>query len=230
MANSITIKVTENGPYEVKGADSVTLKTITANAEGESWSYTDGKTFPLKPQASYLCRCGHSAHKPFCDGTHAKIGFDGTETASHIPYMEAAEREIGLVAVLTDQESLCAFGRFCDARGQIWNLALSPSRQDVQMAMREASHCPSGRLKVWDIHTGSQLNEEPTEQALAILEDPQMDCSAAIWAQGGVQVVSSAGENYEVRERITLCRCGNSSNKPFCDGSHASSKWKDGLV
>ena len=75
-----------------------------------------------------------------------------------------------------------------------------------------------------------QLNEEPSTPELSLLEDPQMHCSAAIWAKGGVEVTSSKGEAYEVRERMTLCRCGNSSNKPFCDGSHASSKWKDGLA
>lgn len=230
MSGKIAIKVTTNGPYQVTGADSITLKTITNNAEGESWTYTDGKTFPLDPKGSYLCRCGHSAHKPFCDGTHAKIGFDGTETASHEPYMQAADQQAGPLAVLTDQENLCAYGRFCDARGQIWNLAVSDSPDDVKMAMREASHCPSGRLKVWDVDVQKQLNEEPETQELALLEDPQVHASAAIWARGGVEVTSGQGQAYEVRERITLCRCGHSSNKPFCDGSHASAKWKDGLA
>ena len=36
--------------------------------------------------------------------------------------------------------------------------------------------------------------------------------------------------SYEGRNRVTLCRCGASSNKPFCDGSHASVKFDDGLV
>lgn len=230
MSGKIEIKVTENGPYQVKGAESLTIKTITANEQGESWSYTDGKTFKLEPNGSYLCRCGHSAHKPFCDGTHAKVHFNGTETASHVPYLQAADEQAGPLAILTDQENLCAYGRFCDARGQIWNLAVSDSADDVKMAMREASLCPSGRLKVWDLDTKKQLNEEPTSQELAILEDPQVQSSAAIWARGGIEVTSAKGSTYEVRERMTLCRCGHSSNKPFCDGSHASAKWKDGLT
>ncbi|MFZ1386478.1 MAG: CDGSH iron-sulfur domain-containing protein [Thiolinea sp.] len=230
MSDKIAIQVTENGPYQVTGADSITIKTITANAEGESWDYTDGKTFQLDPKGSFLCRCGHSAHKPFCDGTHAKVHFNGKETASNQPYLQAADRQDGPLATLTDQENLCAYGRFCDARGQIWNLAVSDSPADVKLAMREASHCPSGRLKVWDVDMSKQLNEEPNTPELSLLEDPQMHCSAAIWAKGGVEVTSSKGEAYEVRERMTLCRCGNSSNKPFCDGSHASSKWKDGLA
>jgi CDGSH-type Zn-finger protein len=230
MADKITIKIIENGPYEVKGADSITIKTITVNEEGESWTYTDGKSFPLNPQASYLCRCGHSAHKPFCDGTHAKVHFNGHETASHVPYMQAADKQRGRLATLTDQENLCAYGRFCDARGQIWNLAVSGSPEDVKMAEREASLCPSGRLQVWDLHLHNQLNAEPNTQELALIEDPQTNCSASIWARGGVEVSSAQGQAYEVRERMTLCRCGYSSNKPFCDGSHASAKWKDGLT
>jgi len=38
--------------------------------------------------------------------------------------------------------------------------------------------------------------------------------------RGGVRVVAADGEDYEVRNRQTLCRCGQSQNKPFCDGSH----------
>jgi CDGSH-type Zn-finger protein len=40
--------------------------------------------------------------------------------------------------------------------------------------------------------------------------------------RGGVVVISSDGESYEVRNRMTLCRCGRSENKPFCNGAHAA--------
>jgi CDGSH-type Zn-finger protein len=40
-------------------------------------------------------------------------------------------------------------------------------------------------------------------------------------------VVSGDGAAYETRNRVTLCRCGQSSNKPFCDGTHASVGFKD---
>ena len=65
-----SIQVTENGPYLVTGGLEV------RRADGA----------PLKTQARYaLCRCGGSNNKPFCDGTHAKIGFEGTETADRGP-------------------------------------------------------------------------------------------------------------------------------------------------
>ncbi|MGA7803617.1 CDGSH iron-sulfur domain-containing protein [Bradyrhizobium sp.] len=40
-------------------------------------------------------------------------------------------------------------------------------------------------------------------------------------------VVSADGFEDEVRNRVTLCRCGQSQNKPFCDGTHAQTKFKD---
>jgi len=41
-------------------------------------------------------------------------------------------------------------------------------------------------------------------------------------------VEASDGTTYEVRDRVTLCRCGHSSNKPFCDGTHKVVGFRDG--
>ena len=74
------VVVTKNGPYLVSGAVPLARQTIVADAEGgsESWRETD----PFPPQESYaLCRCGHSANKPFCDGTHSRAGFQAAEAA-----------------------------------------------------------------------------------------------------------------------------------------------------
>jgi CDGSH-type Zn-finger protein len=60
---------------------------LSPNAEGDSLEYQEGKKFPAQPQYA-LCRCGQSASKPFCDGTHAMLRFDGTETTSHEPYLQ----------------------------------------------------------------------------------------------------------------------------------------------
>jgi CDGSH-type Zn-finger protein len=43
-----------------------------------------------------------------------------------------------------------------------------------------------------------------------------------------VRVVAADGTPYEVRNRVTLCRCGNSRNKPFCDGSHEDVGFREG--
>jgi CDGSH-type Zn-finger protein len=49
-----------------------------------------------------------------------------------------------------------------------------------------------------------------------------------LWVRGGVRVVAADGTSYEVRNRTTLCRCGHSRNKPFCDGSHEDAGFKEG--
>ena len=61
---------------------------------------------------------------------------------------------------------------------------------------------------------------------IGLIEDPVEDCSGPIWLRGGISLTSADGYQYEVRNRITICRCGASRNKPFCDGSHASLKFK----
>ena len=93
-----------------------------------------------------LCRCGKSATKPFCDGTHQRAAFDGT--ASHAPYAEQAERTNGPTLALDDAKALCAFARFCDPKGQVWNLVLE-SDQPVaaRLVEQQAGDCPGGRLR-----------------------------------------------------------------------------------
>jgi CDGSH-type Zn-finger protein len=107
------IRVTKNGPYLVSGELPLAKATIATNAEGESIRWEWGKPFPAKTNVA-LCSCGGSASKPYCDGTHSRIGFDGTETASRKPYREQAKLIEGPVLSLTDAEGLCAFARFCD--------------------------------------------------------------------------------------------------------------------
>src|SRR5260370_1246293 len=62
----VTIETIKNGPYIVKGE----VELIDA----------DGNKFPVEPRMA-LCRCGASTEKPFCDGTHSKIGFKAAEKA-----------------------------------------------------------------------------------------------------------------------------------------------------
>lgn len=144
--SSAKIQVTKDGPYLVTGGLPVSEQRIVTNAEGESLEYREGKKFPAQAQYA-LCRCGQSANKPFCDGTHAKVHFDGTETASHEPYLKQAETIEGPAMLLTDQENLCAFARFCDPKGRIWNLVKQTDNPEVrEIVKHEAAHCPGRAL------------------------------------------------------------------------------------
>ena len=214
------IQVTRDGPYLVSGGVALSEQWIVTNPEGESLDYREGKKYPAQPQYA-LCRCGRSANKPFCDGTHKKVRFDGTETASHRPYLEQAETFEGPTMLLTDQENLCAFARFCDPKGRVWNLVAETDNPEAQRLVKhEAGHCPGGRLVAWDRETGKPL-EPQLEPSLGLIEDTDKRVSGPIWVRGGIPVFSADGETYEVRNRMTLCRCGRSDNKPFCNGAHA---------
>ena len=63
-----TIKVTQDGPLKVDSADATLV-------DGNGAAYTIAK------RPFYLCRCGASTNKPFCDGTHSKMGFKAAEAA-----------------------------------------------------------------------------------------------------------------------------------------------------
>jgi CDGSH-type Zn-finger protein len=221
------ITVTRNGPYRVRGAVPLARQTIVADEEGSSIAWEQGETFDT-PEEYALCRCGRSRNKPFCDDSHVRAGFDGTETASRQPYLAQAGEQDGPRVRLTDAEALCAFARFCDFGGQVWNLVERDDTEAAGLAVREAGLCPSGRLVVWDGYS-----KEPIEPDLApsigVVEDPAQGVSGPLWVRGGVPLYSADGYEYETRNRITLCRCGASGNKPFCDGTHAAIGFRDGI-
>jgi CDGSH-type Zn-finger protein len=174
-----------------------------------------------------LCRCGRSGTKPFCDGTHARVGFDGTETASRESYESQAGRIDGPTMVLEDNEKLCAFARFCDPHGKVWNLVKDSDKpRAAALVVHEAGHCPGGRLVVKHRATGQAI-EPHFEPSIGLVQDTAQGVSGPLWVRGGIPVIGADGHTYEVRNRIALCRCGASSNKPFCDGSHASIRFND---
>ena len=220
------VVVSKNGPYLVSGAIPLAKQTIRTDADGGSESWAEGKTYPAQEKYA-LCRCGHSHTKPFCDGTHSKVGFDGTETASREPYLKEAQGLEGPEHTLTDVESLCAGARFCDAHGKVWNQV--ESTQDAQVRanfIRQVGNCPSGRLVAWERESRAPI--EPTlPRSIGVTEDPVQRVSGPLWLRGGIPVIAADGFAYEVRNRVTLCRCGASANKPFCDGSHFNVGFRD---
>jgi CDGSH-type Zn-finger protein len=212
------IKILENGPYLVSGGIPLYEMTIDADEEGNICQWHIDHKFPLK-ENYILCRCGKSKNKPFCDGTHSKTDFIGTEVASKIPYLDRAVELQSKNLKLTDVWDLCDHSRFCLRKGGIRELLKSDNPEDLETAMEEAKNCPSGRLVLWDNETGKPM-EPVLEKSIAVVDDPQKHSEGPLWVRGGIQIESADGTVYEVRNRVTLCRCGESDNKPLCDGSH----------
>ena len=213
------ITVSKNGPYLVSGEVPISEQVIVADAEGTAIEWREGKKYQYKEKCG-LCRCGQSAHKPFCDGTHLRINFDGTETAdSELSPNEIKEID-GPTLKLSDAEILCASARFCHRAGGIWNLVPHSFNDEARKnAIEESCDCPSGRLIIYDKKTERPLEPE-MERSIGLIEDSQLECSGPIWVRGRILILSANGKTYQVRNRVTLCRCGRSTNKPFCDSSH----------
>ena len=227
MKNKPKVKVSKNGPYLVLGNLPLAKVIAIVGKEGEPEKWEKGKEFPRQEEYA-LCRCGKSKNKPYCDGTHERINFEGKETASQKEYLKQAKKFSGPAIDLTDAENLCAEARFCHLSKGTWhNVRKSDNPDSKKIAIQTACNCPSGRLVVWDKKAGKPIEPE-FEPSINLAEDPQEKVSGPIWLKGGIEVESADGIKYEKRNRVTLCRCGKSSKKPFCDGSHIRAKFNDG--
>jgi CDGSH-type Zn-finger protein len=213
------ITVSKNGPYLVEGGIPLIKEEICNDDEGFCRKWKEVTRYPVQEQYA-LCRCGQSKNKPFCDGTHAKIGFNGNETAGNEPFLRHPRRIRGTELELHDYENLCVHARFCMRAGGIWGLTEhSDNPVAKETAIEEACNCPSGRLVIRDAGTGKAIEPE-LEKSIVVIEYPPRGEHGPLWVRGGIPVVSADGKPYTVRNRLTLCRCGKSHNKPFCDGSH----------
>lgn len=220
---NLKIKILENGPYCISGGIPLSEKIIVPDENG--YLLKEGRTLPQSPEYA-LCRCGHSENPPFCDGTHTKIEFDGTETASRDSFESRAQIMRGPDLNLRDDHR-CAFARFCHReRGNVWELTLSSDDPTLKAeAIRSANECPAGRLVA--VEKSGKIHEPDYQPEIEIVQDPQEGVSAGIFVKGNIPIESSDGSIYEVRNRVALCRCGKSQNKPFCDATHVEIDFSD---
>jgi CDGSH-type Zn-finger protein len=210
------IDVTTDGPYEVYGSLPLRHVRIVETEWGEPVEAEEGEPLPVGRHYA-LCRCGNSQTKPFCDESHLRVGFDGTETADRAPRATRARQVRGRGITFTDDPSLCTHAGFCtNRRTDVWEMVRDSADPEVRAQMqRMIELCPSGRLEL----------EPPApagEQGILLERD------GPIWVRGAVQLRAADGTTYEVRGRMALCRCGASSNKPFCDDSHKEVGFRDG--
>ena len=203
------IEILEDGPYHVHGSLSLQHVTIVETEWGEPVD-TDEEE-PLNTGRWYaLCRCGNSSTKPFCDESHVRVGFDGTETADRAARATRAREVRGRDIAFTDDQPLCTHAGFCtNRRTDVWEMVRDSATPEVRAQMEAMiGRCPSGRLAI-------EPPADPGEPRVLLERD------GPIWVRGAVQVHAADGTTYEVRGRMALCRCGASRNKPFCDDSHS---------
>jgi CDGSH-type Zn-finger protein len=220
------IKVTKNGPYLISGNIPLVREVMVTGEEGDPAAWEKSEEFP-EAEDYRLCRCGRAKNKPFCDDMHIISRFNGEETASRETFEEQAEEIVGPELILKDAPSLCAAARFCHRASGIWRLTEKSDQKEARdIAIQEAADCPSGRLVVCDKKTKKAIEPE-FSQEISVTEDVPASVSGPLWVKGGIPIESSDGKRYEIRNRVTLCRCGVSKNKPFCDGTHIDIGFSD---
>ena len=201
------IEPTENGPFFVRNLSEF------RNSKGER--------IATKP-FMVLCRCGGSAHKPFCDGTHMKIGFSGAKAEDRVP--DKLNSYVGKEITIHDNRGVCAHAGFCtdnspavfDVKSEPW---ISPDADDADKTARTIRLCPSGALSYTkDGVLHKDLDREPVVT---------VSRNGPYHVVGGVELNDPTGCKPESKEHYALCRCGASKNKPFCNGAHADINFKD---
>jgi CDGSH-type Zn-finger protein len=226
MENTDNLKKIEvwcNGPYMVTGEIPLVRKTQVVSEYGEPLSWKKEGEIPAE-EPYFLCRCGHSSIKPFCDRTHHGINFDGTEKA---PTNQRSEREQAYPGcqntVIRMDTSLCTSAGFCSNRlTSIAEMATHTDDTQVRaLAIAMVEHCPSGAL-TYALEEGEADIEADLPHQIAVTTEITSDgpILGPLWVTGGIPILRSDGQPFEIRNRVTLCNCGHSQIKPLCDGSH----------
>jgi CDGSH-type Zn-finger protein len=203
-----TVVPERNGPYLVHDLTRMT------NSKGENLG--------TRP-ALALCRCGHSAIKPYCDGTHARIGFVSDKLPGRVADHRDNYQRDGLT--IHDNRGICQHAGFCtDGLPAVFRAGKEPFVDPNGAATQDAivdqiKQCPSGALSF------SIDGVEPSDQE----RPPTITVSknGPYRITGGIELKEQQWGEGSSREHYALCRCGGSKNKPFCDGTHWYNNFTD---
>ncbi|MCZ6629444.1 MAG: CDGSH iron-sulfur domain-containing protein [SAR324 cluster bacterium] len=202
------IECRSNGPYIVAGTPKL----------------RNSKSEEISTKKIYaLCRCGGSANKPFCDGTHSRIGFSGARLKEDED--DGQEKYAGQRITILDNRGICAHSGFCtDKLSEVFKLGkepwIDPDGAEAEAIVNAVRECPSGALN-YEID-GVERDSPAQEPMITVSEN------------GPYRVVGGLDLNDEVTgqqprssAKYSLCRCGQSKNKPFCDGEHWNVNFQD---
>ena len=206
MPNKISISTSLNGPLVVRNMENLT--------EG------NGNIFSVKKKTIALCRCGESKHKPFCDGAHGKTGWTDEKQEGRQP--RKTDSYQGKKITIHDNRGICAHVGFCTAGlPKVFQMGvepwINPNAETVEKIISTIRKCPSGALS-YSID-GVLFDKFTEEQEIKVTED------GPYFVTGSVELQDK--DHPESEEHFALCRCGKSKNKPFCDGQHWYTQFRD---
>ncbi len=219
VGSGAALEITENGPIKVSGPVKIVSRRGIRNARGAGIAWEHVGEVPHNEE-TWLCRCGESANKPFCDGSHRQ-GFVADDSCPQL-YDEGASVVGGVGMVIKDNRHLCMHAKFCFSQeGNVWKKADQTDDDDVRRnVVSMIERCPSGALTV-RFEDEADIHELETQPTIAIVDD------GPLWVIGSIPITLADGSQLEPRNRVTLCRCGHSDTKPLCDGAHTGAGFAD---
>ncbi len=206
-AVTVTIECEPKGPLIIRNLESL------RNSKGEP--------LPTR-QVVALCRCGASAKKPFCDGSHTKVAFSDEKRTDGS--LNKRDNYVGTTITIHDNRGICSHASVCaDELESVFNADrepwVNPEGASLQSIIDVIKKCPSGALSY--TIGGVEHRDEDRPPAITVSKNGpycvvgRCELKDVIWGEGASQ------------EHYALCRCGGSTNLPFCDGTHRNNNFRD---
>jgi CDGSH-type Zn-finger protein len=195
----ITIKMAQDGPYIVKDLQDFSNRKGVINCK----------------EAIGLCRCGQSANKPYCDGTHKNIGFSSENQSDSAK--DRLDSYQGQEITIHDNRSICAHAGVCTSGlPSVFRYSedpfVDPDGASFEEIVDIVNQCPSGAL--------SYTIEDESETRIINDASIYIEPDGPYVVKGKVVLLDTGKGKGASESNCSLCRCGASKNKPFCDGSH----------
>lgn len=173
-----------------------------------------GKQIKLGNSA-YLCRCLASKKKPLCDGSHIRDGFVGNKKIAKAK--NKTVKYVGKEISILDNRWACSHDMSCVRElPEVFDLTknrwITPNAAPAKKIMEVIKKCPSGALSYE--YNGEVLKCPSREPAISIEKEGPYKVCGSVELDNDQKTVPVNLEHY------CLCRCGESYNMPFCDGSH----------
>jgi thiamine pyrophosphate-dependent acetolactate synthase large subunit-like protein/CDGSH-type Zn-finger protein/nitrite reductase/ring-hydroxylating ferredoxin subunit len=201
------ITPTKNGPLKVTGLD----------------KFTNSRYEPITTKKTmFLCRCGESKTKPFCDGSHLNTGFSDEKQDWGGP--DKRDNYKGKNITIHDNRGICAHSGHCTGNlASVFRMGtepwIVPDGEKADTIKKVIDMCPSGALS-YSVGDKEYSDREADPEIHVCRNGPYQ-------VKGGIELEGQELGEGASREHYTLCRCGKSRNKPRCDGSHWYAAFKD---